>query len=527
MKIPTTLPLEIGDVVAAKYRVDRHLGAGGMGAVIAAEHLDLREQRAIKFMLPSLATNGAAVERFLREARAASRMRSQHVVRVHDIGRLESGVPYIVMELLDGVDLRSLLRTKPQLPIELAVSYLHQACEAIGEAHALGIVHRDIKPANLFLTTGPRGEDCIKILDFGIAKVLESAVEEPLTRTFEAFGTPSYMSPEQMRSAHATDERSDVWSLGVLLYRMVTGREPFSGDTVTAICSSVAADEPARPSAARPDLPLVLEDIILRCLSKNPGGRFNNAIELRNALQSLLPTVAAFDRPSQVPAQLPVEDFLETKHLPPSDETRTSRLPSRIREERPEASKTERLDDGIGAPSAPDASHTTKTSFMAEASAVPGPVGILPSPPSRKRTNVLVTTGLIVVGIGAAAFQAMRVTHESAAPIPAAGLPPSVAAPFAAPTSPATAASPSRAGSELPSTPTPATASDAETSASVVPTKSARPGPSRRVIPPPPSGSAIAPASTANHGPTPPTGVVDPWAGRDLNKSGRFYPNGL
>ena len=278
-------PVQIGDILADKYRVDRVLGMGAMGVVVAAMHVDLQEMRAIKFMLPSMLSDAAGVERFLREARAAARLKSQHVAKVHDVGRLATGAPYIVMEYLEGADLKSVLGTRGTLPIPEAVTHLMQACEALAEAHGFGIVHRDLKPANLFITTGPTGAPCAKILDFGIAKV--NAGQGPamdMTRTTELLGTPLYMSPEQMRSTRNVDARSDLWALGVILYRMLTGKTPFTGSTVTEICSAVIADTPDAPATLRADLPPGLDAIVMRCLEKSPAKRFASAAELSAAL---------------------------------------------------------------------------------------------------------------------------------------------------------------------------------------------------------------------------------------------------
>jgi serine/threonine protein kinase len=278
-------PVQAGDMLAGKYRVERVLGVGAMGVVVSAVHVELAERRAIKFMLPSMLADTEGVERFLREARAAVRLKSQHVAKVQDVGRLETGAPYIVMEFLDGQDLKSLLEARGPLPVPEAAGYLMQACEAIAEAHALGIVHRDLKPANLFLTTGVNGAPVVKVLDFGIAKVMGgagSALE--MTATTQLLGTPLYMSPEQMRSTRNVDARSDIWSLGVILYRMLVGRPPFAGSTVTEICASVIGDQPDPPAMLRPDVPPALEAVVMRCLEKTPARRFESAAELARAL---------------------------------------------------------------------------------------------------------------------------------------------------------------------------------------------------------------------------------------------------
>jgi serine/threonine-protein kinase len=278
----------VGEILAGKYRVERELGKGGMGVVVAATHLDLQEVRAIKLMRPDGLADRQFVERFLREARAAVRLRSEHVAEVYDVGRLESGAPYIVMELLEGQDLSALLKQKGPLPIEDAVLYIMQACDAVAEAHGLGIVHRDLKPANLFLTRRDDGSPCIKVLDFGISKHIlpeGDGAEDPITVTNAVMGSPMYMSPEQMRSARHVDARADIWSLGAILYKLLTGRGPFQVSNTAEIFAAVLDGRPARPpSTLRPDLPSGLEAVILRCLEKDPDRRYDTAIELLAAL---------------------------------------------------------------------------------------------------------------------------------------------------------------------------------------------------------------------------------------------------
>ena len=216
------VPVSPGDVVAGKYRVERIIGAGGMGVVVAARHLQLDQTVALKFMTHR---TPAGDERFSREARAAARLKSEHAAKVHDVGALDNGTPYMVMEYLEGNDLHALLSAEGALPIDLAVGYVMQACEAIGEAHAHGIVHRDLKPHNLFLTTGVGGRPKIKVLDFGISKTQDD--ETTLTRSSDIIGTPVYMAPEQLRSSKDVDARADIWALGAMLYELVTGRLPF------------------------------------------------------------------------------------------------------------------------------------------------------------------------------------------------------------------------------------------------------------------------------------------------------------
>ncbi len=261
-----------------------------MGIVFAARHIDLHELRAIKLMLPSALGDAEGVERFLREARAAVRLRSRHIARVLDIGRTDDGAPFIVMEHLEGSDLRTVLESAGPLPVLDAIRYVAQACEGLAEAHAVGIVHRDLKPANLFLAREPNGEPCIKVLDFGIAKIGTAAGAPALemTRTSEIIGTPMFMSPEQMRSTRDVDARTDVWALGVILFRALTGQAPFAGTTITQLCAAVVADPAPPPSSLRADLPFGLEPVILQCLEKDPGRRYANAAELGAALAPFL-----------------------------------------------------------------------------------------------------------------------------------------------------------------------------------------------------------------------------------------------
>jgi serine/threonine-protein kinase len=278
----------IGQVVAGKYRIDSVIGEGGMGYVVVAHHLQLDTKVAIKLLRAELASNAEAVERFAREARAAVRITSRHVARVFDVGTLESGAPYMVMEYLEGGDLSSLLQKRGPLPITEAVDYVLQACEAIAEAHAAGIVHRDLKPANLFGARRPDGSITIKVLDFGISK-LTGAGAGGLnhTKTTAIMGSPFYMSPEQMQSTHGVDIRTDIWGLGVILYELVTGRTPFDGNALPEVCLRVATEQPPPLRSLRADAPVALELAILRCLEKDRDKRYGNVARLAVALRDL------------------------------------------------------------------------------------------------------------------------------------------------------------------------------------------------------------------------------------------------
>ncbi|HVJ16588.1 MAG TPA: serine/threonine-protein kinase, partial [Polyangiaceae bacterium] len=218
--------------------------------------------------------------RFLREARAASRITSEHVVRVTDLGKHPSGVPYMVMEFLDGSDLAVLLQLGGPLPIATAVDYAMQAMEALAEAHRQGVVHRDLKPSNLFVTRRADGSALVKVLDFGISKATQLPGTIELTNSAVMIGSPLYMAPEQIRSAKDLDARADIWSLGVVLYELLTGKRPFQAETHSAVLAAIVSDPPWPLRALRPDVPPRIEAIIMRCLAKLPHERFENVAAL-------------------------------------------------------------------------------------------------------------------------------------------------------------------------------------------------------------------------------------------------------
>lgn len=274
-----------GTVLGGKYRVDGVIGRGGMGVVLAARHLQLDQPVALKVMLPEYSRHPEAVARFLREARAAVRVRDEHVARVTDVGETDSGVPFMVMELLEGTDLESLSSSRGPLPVAETVELVLQACAGVAEAHALGIVHRDLKPSNLFLTRRRNGSPLVKVLDFGISKALDTR-DGSLTSTSAMIGSPLYMSPEQVRTAKDVDARSDIWSLGAILYELLTGVAPFVADSASAVLARVVADEPAPLRQFRPELPVGLQDVVLSCLRKNRDERPRSVEAL---VQALLP----------------------------------------------------------------------------------------------------------------------------------------------------------------------------------------------------------------------------------------------
>jgi serine/threonine protein kinase len=282
--IDTSPTVISGQMLAGKYRVDRLLGEGGMGVVLAATNEALRQRVAIKLLRSGALANAKALGRFEREARAAASLRSEHVARVLDVGKLEDGRPYMVMEYLEGRDLGDVVEQDMPLPVGDAVDYVLQACEAIAEAHAAGIIHRDLKPKNLFLSLTVDGRPLVKVLDFGISKMDDAAEDMSLTRTTEIIGSPSYMSPEQLRASKAVDVRTDIWSLGVILYELLTGKLPFQAVTVTELVAVVLTDPAPDTRADRPDVPQELAEAIQRCLAKRRDDRFASVTDLVRAI---------------------------------------------------------------------------------------------------------------------------------------------------------------------------------------------------------------------------------------------------
>jgi len=271
----------VGDVIG-KYVVERVIGSGGMGLVVAARNQELNELVAVKLLRPKAAGDKVHAERFAREARAIVKIKSEHVVRVLDAGTLESGAPFIVMEYLVGRDLAQIVREEGALPLHRAVDCMLQVCEAVASAHAVGVVHRDLKPSNFFVTQRADGSPLVKVLDFGISKAIgqEGVADPNLTETQAVFGSPTYMSPEQIRSAKHVDHRSDVWSLGVALFELTTAHLPFAGDNVAGLLASIVADPPYFPRAFQPDLPPAIEELLLQCLQKDARQRVQSAAEL-------------------------------------------------------------------------------------------------------------------------------------------------------------------------------------------------------------------------------------------------------
>lgn len=272
------LALSPGQIIADKYRIDSVIGTGGMGIVLAATHVELGQRVAIKLLRD---VGEDSIARFGREARLLVKLRSEHVARVFDVGSLDDETPYIVMELLEGHDLSKVLDLQGgRMSVEQAVDYVLEATEAVAEAHVLGMVHRDLKPANLFLARGPGGATTVKVLDFGVSKMLDAKTESEmtsagaLTNEGVALGSPGYMAPEQMTSSRDVDARADIYSLGAMLYRLVGGQNPYKGSSLVSVLASMAIDPLPPLKTLVPDVPDGFAEAVERCLAQDREARF-------------------------------------------------------------------------------------------------------------------------------------------------------------------------------------------------------------------------------------------------------------
>jgi eukaryotic-like serine/threonine-protein kinase len=297
-----------GTIVLDKYRVVRELGVGGMSVVMCAEHVTLGTKVALKLLLPELAKLGDATVRFVQEARAGSKIPGEHVARVLDAGTLPDGRPYMIMEYLEGKDLGRYVKEGTRFPVEEAVDYVVQAAEALARAHAAGVIHRDVKPSNLFLTRRADGTALVKVLDFGISKVIEDSKESlQLTKTNAVMGSALYMSLEQMYSAKAVDHRTDIYALGVSLYELLSGAHPYTADSFSQLCVKVSLDPPEPLRKHRPDLPEELAEAIAVAYARDAADRYATVGRFAAALapfasadtKALIASIRRFERGSQ------------------------------------------------------------------------------------------------------------------------------------------------------------------------------------------------------------------------------------
>ncbi len=334
---------KVGDMLAGKYRIEHVLGVGGMGVVVAAYHIHLEERVAIKFLLPEALGKPDVVARFAREARAAVKIKNEHVARVIDVGTLDNGAPYMVMEHLKGADLSVVLEERGKLSVADAAEYILQACEAMAEAHSLGIIHRDLKPANLFLMRQTDGMNSVKVLDFGISKMTGLVATHSgmaMTGTLAVMGSPLYMSPEQMSSTRDVDERTDIWAIGAILYELITGRPPFDAESIPQLCGMILQGRPPPMVTLRADVPPGIEAVMQRCLEKDREHRYSNVGELAVDLLPFAPKRASISverigrifestgrgaiavPPSRAPAPMPAPALDEDVPIAPRLRTR-------------------------------------------------------------------------------------------------------------------------------------------------------------------------------------------------------------
>ncbi|WP_437960141.1 serine/threonine-protein kinase [Sorangium sp. So ce119] len=364
-----------GTVIARKYRVERTIGRGGMGLVVEALHLDLDTRVAIKFLLPEFMSYTEASERFMREARTVAKLQTHHVVRVLDVAALDSGEPYMVMELLDGEDLACHAAEAGTLAIGECIDHIVQACEALAEAHALGIVHRDLKPANLFLTKRPDGAPLIKVLDFGVSKILTGDTGNvSLTQTTTILGSALYMSPEQMRSSKSVDPRTDIYALGVCLFEIIGGRPPYVADSFPELCAKIYTSPPEPLQDLRPEVPEGLVEVIEKSIAREPEDRYQSIAEF---VQALAPYAAPGTRTTI--AGILRQHAAELDLPPPASRAAMTRTLSR-------ASRT-----SSGGPSVTDKGARTAGSTPPSDDEAP----------RRRRTLLYVGVGAVAVAVGA------------------------------------------------------------------------------------------------------------------------------
>ncbi len=402
---------EPGTVLFDKYRIDSLIGEGGMGAVLKARHLDLEVFVAIKVLLPEMMEHGDIVKRFLREAQSAARLKGEHVARVLDVGRLENRIPFIVMEYLDGADLNAIIKHHGKQNPAMVVDLMLQACEALAEAHALGIIHRDIKASNFFVTQPANQAPILKVLDFGIATAPEGISD--LTSTQSLMGTPAYMAPEQMRSSRKSDARSDIWSLGVVLYELVEGVRPFEAEAYAELCLKVGMDPPREMAG---DLPAGLRAVVMKCLEKPIEQRYQSIAELAFDLMPFAsePSVARtiveqcarlLSRRTSVPSGMMNR---APDDLTPAALTPRSLTPARGSEHRIPAS----LPITADVPAGPK----TPTSISASVGEVSRA-----SPQHRGRRGWLIaTTALVLIGVGITGVYVATRPSGTTGPMPAA-----------------------------------------------------------------------------------------------------------
>jgi eukaryotic-like serine/threonine-protein kinase len=413
-----------GEVLDAKYRVERLLGEGGMGAVAKATHLLRRAPVALKFMSPAVLAMPGAVERFVNEGVAASQIDSDHVVKVYDVGRMPTGAPYLVMEYLDGQDLgQLLLQEGGRLDPWRAVHFALQILRALQTAHASGIIHRDMKPSNCFVIDKDGEPDFVKLVDFGISKVRsddEAGRSANLTRTNSALGTPLYMSPEQARSPRDVDMRADLYSVGAIVYELLTGRTPYTAESgeYTEILFKIFTTDPEPLQGFRPDVPDGLAAVVHHALVRDRDARFASASEMAEALAPF-----ADDRSATVltrlrgarPRSSVVSPSVSVGTPPPVATAQLAVAPANTYPQGTDAARAPAVPADVGV--ARDAALTPATQPAAKTSLAPLAVAL-------GAVLILCTAAGVVVLRRAASGPTMPATHDTVAPTRAADPPP-------------------------------------------------------------------------------------------------------
>ncbi len=404
------IPLDVGDVLAKKYRLERLVGEGGTGVVVAAQHLQLEQRVAIKFLRTALASDEIRA-RFEREAHAIGQIASEHVVLVLDTGELDDHSPYMVMEYLDGRDLARVVKEDGAMPIEDAVDCMLQVCEALAEAHDQGIVHRDLKPANLFLTRREENAPHVKVVDFGISKIVDKKLpagdKKEMTNAFTVLGSPRYMAPEQLRNSKDVDSRADLWSVGAVLFQLVTGEHAFEAESNVHASIAVLTKEPRKLCAFAPNAPAELEAIVSKCLTKERHGRYQSARELADALRPFASARAreALERLEEAREEPNLRIALNMSSIVP-----TPMDPVRVSQRRLESQKPPAVAQIPTPPSSPTSD--------------PHPVSSRSSTPTPPRTIkiAIAVGGLLAVLLAFGILTAVKLAAQSMGVLPAGGL---------------------------------------------------------------------------------------------------------
>jgi len=472
-----------GETFAGKYRVERILGEGGFGLVFAARNIELDELVAVKLLKHD--GDPVTAERFVREARSATKIRGDNVVRIYAVDQLDDGDLYMVMEYLDGRDLRREVVEAGPLQVPDAVDCVLQACDVIGRAHAIGIVHRDIKSANIFAVRSPDGRRRIKVLDFGIARSLDP-VDVSLTQSAAMLGSPNYMAPEQMVDGHNVDERADIWALGATLFELLTGKPPFGVGTLPQVVHRVQSQPPMRLRELRPDAPAGLEAVILECLQKDREKRYPDVGSLVAALEPYAGDVASTLSTNARNERLDVDTTLP------------------LAQQRADAKATVPLDPRVIASDAPARATVPSSPSGIAVPPVAAPVAPRSAVAPKSTTTPLVVAGLVLIGVLAAGVGITRATrsHGDARPDPTE----SSGTPTAAPMTPSapTAATAAATDTAAPAPPPTMTTTSESSSAKVEPAPLGSVGARvRGARTPAPTGRSSGNAPTAPAGPTP------------------------